>query len=139
MTFKTLEELEGIKESIHLRAENEITNLYILEVKKVLKWFRAKFPKRHLRWVDGMGCHFWVLDGDIWDCGTYHHATIYRDGSYDGQSRYLTEREWTKKEVLLKPLVDFFSSMTDESWVGESGIQIGEWEIDRVSKEIRSC
>lgn len=136
MGFLSQETMERRKEQIYADAEQAIEDMYIREVKKVLTWFRDKFPKRHLQWMDGMGTHMWILDGEIWNCHPFEHAPIYRDGGYWGDSEYLTEREWTKKELLLKPLVDFYSSMVNETWSNRAGNQIGVWEIDRVSREI---
>jgi hypothetical protein len=121
MTFKSPESFEIDKENIYIRAQREMTNLYVVEVQKVLTWFRDKFPKRHLRWVDGMGSHFWVLDDEIVD--------------FD----YVNKRPLNRSERLLKPLVDFYISITDDTFAPECGVQVGEWEIDRVSKEIVPC
>ena len=79
-----------------------------------------------------MGTNFWQLDGEIWE-GV---DTWYNECTPNGINKHTTEREWDRKQLLLKPLVDFHNSINLCDHTHPTGIQIGEWEIDRVSKEI---
>lgn len=137
MNFKTPEELEKLKEQIALRAEREMDELYVVEVKKVLEWFRDKFPKRHLRWMDGMGCHFWVLDDEILDCDI--HVPDHESTGQFSKHMVMKRVPLTRIQRVLKPLVDFQESIETQTHTFECGVQIGGWEIDRVSKEIVQC
>lgn len=130
--FKSPEEMETIKEIIQDRFNRDQEQLYIREVKKILEWFRDKFPKRTLKWVDGMGTNFWVIDDEIWhEVDSWHYQV-----TENGKSRTCKERAWDRKQQLLKPLVDFYNSINDCTYTHQGGVQIGDWQIDRISREI---
>lgn len=84
--FKTQQSLIEESEKFEQEFHDKVDNLYKKECVKVLKWFKERFPKRHLEWCDGMGSCFWSLD----------NKTI-----YDFENLDLRIRE------LLNPLLQF--------------------------------
>jgi len=133
--FKTPEELEDAKEAIFDKFIKDQSNLYVREVIQILAWFHDRFPNHHLKWMDGMGTDMWIINDEIWDCDTYFTSHV----SSIGKTRYLKERGWTRKEILLKPLVDFQKSINNCTYCHDQGVQIGGYEIDRESGEIVEC
>lgn len=134
--FKSLEQLEDEKEAAYDRWIDTQCDIYVREVKKVLSWFRDKFPKRHLKWMDGMGTSFWILDGEILDCDIYHPKWY---SSPIKTSRFKDMEHWTRQQKVLWPLVRFQQSIEDCTYTHNCGVEIGEWEIDKVSREIVKC
>jgi len=58
-----------------------VDRIYIEERDSILNWFGRNYgkPNRKLKWVDGMGCGFWVYNGEILDpesCG--YSARIFK-------------------------------------------------------------
>jgi len=116
--MKSIKQMERDKELIYDRYVSELTKLYSEELLEVKRWFGDKFPKRSLDFINAMGTCFWVIDGEIWNCEVYGYR---HDSNWD--LRY-TARPWTRKEKLLAPLVNFYLSITDHTWLPECGIDV---------------
>lgn len=115
------------KKAKYLEAyENKLTQMYTKEIEKVMLWFVAKYPKRRLRWVSGMGTFGWNLDGKSLDC-----SCVETDFSHWNQLRNkygCKNREpdrWYRK---LMPLWHFYNSISNHTNVPLYWIDIGDFD-----------
>ena len=84
---------------------NLLSGTFSYERTIVMSWFQHKFPKRHLKWVSGMGVCDWMIDGEFLDVPTIEQVKVLNfDNRLDGRTL----------KVLL-PLVNFYRSITDLS------------------------
>jgi hypothetical protein len=110
--------LEPKKEQIFDRYMKELTDLYTKELEKIMMWWVEKFPKKELRFYSGMGIFGFEIDGEDFDCEVDYVSHI---ANISGNA-YLSERQWTRKQILLKPLVDYYNSLKDHTWLPDCGV-----------------
>ena len=115
INIKQLEEFKEKQLDIFM---NSIDTMYRAELDKIFVWFKEKFPKRILEYVDGMGTNFFVIDGDI----------------LSGRSEYEQERI----RPILKPLFDFIDSIQD-STNSYGFVCIGDKRMDRFATSKDGC
>ena len=84
----------------------QLSETFIAERTIVMNWFKHKFPKRHLKWISGMGSCCWVLDGKILDI-----PTVEEDKELDFESRL----DGGRPLKVILPLVNFYRSIMDFS------------------------
>ena len=125
--FKTREEMEDIKEEVEMRFLREQRYLYVTELVKILTWFKEKFPKRNLRWVSGMGVHFWVLDNEQLEWDAY--ITVWTNHGWD---KHIEEPPKDRYGKVLWPCWDFFMSIHDLTSTMGQWIDTGDMSTDDV-------
>jgi len=98
---KYSEQLSKIDEEYY----HQLSEMFTAERTVVMKWFKHNYPKRHLKWVSGMGTCCWLLDGEILDIPSVDEVKVLDfDQRLDGRTL----------KVLL-PLVHFYRAITDLS------------------------
>jgi len=91
------------REKVDAEYNLQLVNMFLAERTIVMNWFKHKFPKRHLKWMSGMGTCCWILDGEILDIPEVDKVKVLDlDRRLDGRTL----------KVLL-PLVNFYRSITD--------------------------
>jgi len=131
--MRTPNEIEVMKEQISRDCHNRLRHLYTQELINVFDWFKRHYPKRHLKFVAGMGTGFFVLDDEI-----LHWSSADLAQSKDGYDLYYVDAKPDRHARKLLPLWNFYQSIMDSSNVDDPVVWLMEsWEIDRVSREIR--
>ena len=100
--------------------------LYQVEIKKCIRWFKEKFPKRTIEWKSGMGTCFWVLDDEILHWNTLDQ---YYTSEWDIAYRDSTPDRIAQK---LQPLWDVYQSINNASNVIGPPIDTGDIRMEDV-------
>lgn len=119
--LRTPEHLEQIKEHLTTKYHDDMSRLYTDEINKAIDWFHAAFPKRRIRWHEGMGTFFWSIDGKIldWDTLNLRHTS----GMWES---YWVDAKPDRKAQLLWPLWNIFQSFADMTNVAGEYISTGD-------------
>lgn len=140
MTPKRMIKLESIKRDMSDRYHERMSRLYTNEVKKVIRWFMEKYPKRTIKWVSGMSTCFWVLDDEIldWSCLDVHYVPTsvvdYGDGV---KHRFGGEHVWResvpdRRALRLMPLWNLYQSINDVTHVLGGLVDTGDIDMEDV-------
>lgn len=105
--FKSNEDIQHYIEERKNAFHAQVEAVYREECIKCLKWFKSKFPKRHLEWKDGMGTGNWFIDGEILDWDT---VTMTHDAHWN---TVWVKSKMDRKAKVLEPLWNFFISISD--------------------------
>ena len=122
----TYEEIEKEKERLQAEYHETVETLYRLKINEVFKWFKKRFPKRRLDWWSGMGAFGWDVDGAPFDCETFITDYIANISGH----RVLKETKWTRQQVVMRPLIEFYRSISDHTNYSGVWIDIGNHSTD---------
>jgi len=115
---QTSAEFESALEKLEYNYTVTLEKVYKAERAKVFLWFNKKYPKRKLKWVDGMGTCMWVLDDEIL------YFPDVSDVKVVDLDDYTDGRKWKK----LLPLLDFYRKIQDSSGrVNPYPVAIGDY------------
>jgi len=102
---QTSERFQLALDKLEWEHETDLERIYKSERAKVFQWFNKKYPKRTLKWVDGMGTCMWVLDDEILD---FPDVADVKEINF---SDYIDGRKWKK----LLPLLEFYRKIQDST------------------------
>jgi len=125
--FTSRDILEDLKRNIENRFISDQRELYVIEIKKILKWFKEKFPKRDLKWISGMGIHFWQLDGEILEWDSY--IRVWTNHCWNS---HIEEPPRDRYGKVLWPCWDIFMSIHDLSNTMGQWIDTGDIGLESI-------
>ena len=130
ITFRKIEDIEADKEALYDAWQEALTNLMQQEIAKVFAWFKQHYPKRKLKWVEGMGAAFWTIDDEImqWNVIDEKWTNNMWDVSY-------VDAKPGRKARKLMPLWNFYQQFHDVTWTGNllpcAGVETYEDCVER--------
>jgi len=102
-----LKEWEALRSGYYTK----VSEIFDKELEEIFLWFKERFPKRRLSYVDGMGTNYFKID-DIYYIDDY---------CQDIRERYMND--------LLEPLYTFIETIQCNNF--NEYIEIGSREMDR--------